>query len=451
MIQIKRKRAISFLVVCTAFLLMVSCQKRDAGDASGKITLNVLNYIDLTSPNSAGEIEFIWDGFTSRNSDITINREDLYNEPYHNKIEAYVTAGKLPDVMYVWPSGRSTSLHQNKLLKDLGPLVQKDGLAGSYLAAALDPANQGGGYVAMIPIALTSTHAFYINLEVLNACGLSPAKTYAELKAQVPILKAKGYETVIMPNKDTWVMQSCLFSLVAGRFGGLGWEQKILSGGEQFTGADFVKALAFIKQMYTDGVLSGASLGTAYGDSPGMFATNKGAYMIDGDWRVGAFLTDQTTGQALLSPEKQRNILISVFPDIEGAKLNKSTSGVLGTGWAMSAAIPSGSPREDAAWRLIKWLTGPETEGRRVETGGVATPVWADLDYSAMQLEPLQVSIGNLGNEYTATTCVIDGVFHSDVFNPLNDGLAEIGMGTKTPEQVAAEIQKVFDAWKKSQ
>jgi len=447
-----RKLPILLAGICLvlSLLLTLSCRKRDA-ETAGKVTLNVLNYMDLTSPNSLSEIDFVWNGFQRQNDDIVIRREDLYNEPYHNKIEAYVASGNLPDVMYVWPSGRSTSLHQNKLLKDLAPLIQQDGLESAYLPAALNPANQGGGYVAMIPIALTSTHAFYVNTEVLDACGLAPAKTYAELKAQVPVLRAKGYETVIMPNKDSWVMQSCLFSLVAGRFGGLGWEAKILSGEAKFTDADFVRALDFIRQLYADGVLSGASLGTSYGDSPGMFATNKGAYMIDGDWRVGAFLTDSSTGQALISPERQKNILITVFPEIEGAKLNGSTSGVLGTGWAMNAAIPSGSAKEEAAWRLIKWLTGEETEAHRVQSGGVATPVWAGLDFNAMTLEPMQIAICNLGNEYTSSTCVIDGIFHSDIFNPLNDGLAEIGMGAKTPAQVAMEIQRVYEIWKKSQ
>ena len=438
------------LALILSLTMTVSCQRRSKDDKSGKITLNVLNYMDLTSPNIVNEIEVIWKRFLSDNQDIAINREDLYNEPFHNKTEAYVASGNLPDVLYVWPSGRSTSLYQNKLLKDLMPLIQRDGLEELFEPLAMNPASYGGGYVAMLPTALTSTHVFYINREVLDACGLSPAKTYAELKAQVPVLKARGYETVIMPNKDAWVMQSCLLSLLAGRFGGLGWEQKILEGKAKFTDPEFVKALDFVRQLYADGVLSGASLGTSYGDSPGMFATNKGAYMIDGDWRVGAFLTDKSTGQALLSPERQKNIQITVFPEIEGTILRHSTSGVLGTGWAMSASIPEGSAKEDAAWRLITWLTGTVTQTHRVETGGVATPSRKDLDYSSMKLEPMQIAIGNLGNEYDVSTCVIDGVFHSDVFNPMNDGLAEIGMGSKSPQQVAADIQRVFETWNKN-
>jgi hypothetical protein len=36
------------------------------------------------------------------------------------------------------------------------------------------------------------------------------------------------------------------------------------------------------------------------------------------------------------------------------------------------------------------------------------------------------------------------------VFNVLNAGLQSIGLGAKTPAQVAAEMQKAMDAWLKS-
>jgi raffinose/stachyose/melibiose transport system substrate-binding protein len=406
--------------------------------------------LDLTSANSSDEISQVWDAFSKANPDIRIIREDLFNEPFHNKVEAYAAAGQLPDVIYAWPSGRSTTLHTQRLLKDLSPLVRNDRLENEFLPKALDPTAQGAGYIAILPRAITSSHAFYINTEVLRDAGLTPAKTYAELKAQVPILKAKGYDTVLMANQESWVMNSCLFSLIAGRFGGENWEQSILSGEARFTDPDFVNALAFIKTMYTDGVLSQATLSTDYGSVIGQFGTNKGAYLIDGDWRVGAFITDKSTNQAIIPPARQENIQITVFPDIPGAKLNQSTSGILGTGWGMNANIESGSDKEKAAWRLIKWLSGKEIQTWLLESGGIATPTVATIDIGSLKLEPMQKAISMLGSEYTSTTSVIDGVFHSDVFNPLNDGLQELGLGTKTPEQVARDVQQAYDNWKRS-
>ncbi|MDR1469883.1 MAG: extracellular solute-binding protein [Spirochaetaceae bacterium] len=451
----KMSKVTRYLVLALALVLPVAALSAGGKGqtAAQDGSLRVLNYLDLTSANSSDEITKVWDAFSKVHPDIKVVREDLFNEPYHNKVEAYAAAGQLPDVLYAWPSGRSTTLHTQKLLKDLTPLIRAEGsaFAQGFLPQALDPAAQGGGYVAILPRAITSSHAFYVNTEVLTAAGLTPAKTYAELKAQVPVLKAKGIDTVVMANQESWVMQSCLFSLVAGRFGGEGWENAILSGKAKFTDPAFVNALAFIKTLYDDGVLSKATLSTDYGSVVGQFGTGKGAYLIDGDWRVGAFITDKSTGQAVIPPARQEKILITVFPDIPGAKLNKSTSGILGTGWGINAGVPSGSDREKAAWALVKWLSGKEIQTWLLETGGIATPTVTGINVGSLALEPMQKAVTNLASQYTAMTSVIDGVFHSDVFNPLNDGLQELGLGSKTPQQVAADVQKAFDAWKAAQ
>ena len=437
------------IVLVVLFTLMVFSGgggQRQA-DPQGRVVLDVLNYTDLTVANAAAVQRQIWTTFLMDNPDVVIHREDLFNEPFHNKIEAYVAAGSIPDVMYVWPSGRSTSLHTQGLLRDLTPFIQRDGLAANFIPIAMDPSGISGGIMTMIPRSITASHAFYTNLEVLNAVGLQPARTYSELVAQVPILRAAGYETIIIPAQSNWVMQSTLFSMVAGRFCGEGWEADFLAGRRRFTDADFVAALDFMRRLFADGVITQANLGLDYGAGPGLFATNRSAYYIDGDWRVGAFITDAETGQALISPARQQQIRIGVFPDIDlpGVRINSSTSTILGVGWAMSNQIPAGSAREEAAWRLIRYLSSAEIIGLEVANGGIATPTRTDINFDTMQLEPIQMEMGRLGSTYTYGTTVIDGAFHSDVFNPINDGLFEIAMGTRTAQQVAQQIQQIFD------
>lgn len=417
------------------------------------IELRVLNYRDMTSPNAIDETSIVWDAFEEAHPNIKLIREDEFNEPFHQATEAYAAIGNLPDVMYAWPSGRSTTLHTKKLLKDLGPLLERDGLADVYIPLVLDPANQVGGYLGILSTGVTATNAFFINTEVLESVGLEPAKTYSELVAQVPVLAAAGYDTVLMANQESWVMQSCLFSLVAGRFMGENWEQKILAGEVKFTDDDFVAALRFIKQMYDDKVLNPSTLAVGYGEGPGLFATNTAAYYIDGDWRMGNFITDNTTGEALISPERQEKILITVFPeiDVEGVKFNKSNTAVLATGFGINADLEDGSAKLEAAWTLVKWLVGKEVETYRLATGGLATPSRTDIEYDTLDLEPLQVAMANLGSEYDKTTVVIDGAFEGPVYTPLNEGLQALGLGTQTPEEVAQNTQDAFDAWKAAQ
>lgn len=452
MILLKKKR--SFSVVMTALVLIISvaaglssCGKKSGGTdrADGKAVVRVLNYYDMTQPNAVAEIEVIWDAFAKNNPNITIEREDLFGEPFHQKTEAYAAAGDLPDVIYAWPAGRSATLHEQHLLKDLSALAKRDNFASIYRPDALEPANQFANYLAIIPRTLSTSHAVFVNGEVLKDAGLSIPKTYEELKAQVPVLKAKGYETYLMANSEPWVPQSFIFSMLVGRFCGADWDADIKAKKAKFTDPEFVNALKFFKTLVDDGVIAKTSLADTRGDIIGKFATNKGAYYIEGEWRVGNFITNRSTGQALISPERQNDFSVTVFPDIQGVKLNKSSSVTMGTGWGMNANIPDGSAKEEAAWTLIKWLSGKEIQTYLLETGGIVTPTVSSIDVNALPLEPLMKKTAALGGEYTTSTSVIDTAFSSDVYTPLNDGLQNIIAGKAAPEQVAASIQQAFD------
>jgi hypothetical protein len=92
-----------------------------------------------------------------------------------------------------------------------------------------------------------------------------------------------------------------------------------------------------------------------------------------------------------------------------------------------------------------------EVETRMLTTGAISTPSRIDIDYSKITLPPLSIAMGNLGKEYDTATVVIDDVFHADVYEPINDALVELGLGSVTGAQAAATIQAAYDAWKRAQ
>jgi raffinose/stachyose/melibiose transport system substrate-binding protein len=428
--------AVSIAAVVVAF---AGCSGDDSGRAD-PASLRVLNYGDTADPAGAEETARVWDAFVEANPHITLEREDLYGEAYYDRVETYIREGTLPDVLFVWPGERSSPLHTRGFLRDLSALAVKDKLGDWYAAAALDGNLQAGGALGELPGSLSSTHVFYINTAVLSDAGLSPARTYAELKAQVPLLKARGYETVILGNADSWVMQRCLFSLVAGRFCGPGWERKVLSGEAQLTGAGFTGALEFIRSLYADGVIARSTLLIDYRSVLDRFMENKAAYLIDGDWRVRDFLA--------LSPERQTDFQLALFPDIGEAAPGRSSSLIPGPGWGINAAIPERSAEMRAAWRLVRWLSGRETQTWLLSSGAISTPSRIDIDEEALGLEPLEKAAAALVREYGPGTAVIDQVFPEAVSAALNDGLQELGMGTKSSADVAATVQAAFDTWR---
>jgi raffinose/stachyose/melibiose transport system substrate-binding protein len=437
--MLKHSRFPAAVLAVVAVAAFWGCSGDDSRRAD-PATLRVLNYRDTTDPAGAEETARVWDAFGKANPHIAIIREDLYGESYYDRVEAYIQEGNLPDVVFAWPGGRSSLLHTGGFLRDLSALAARDKLGERYASAALDGSLQAGGALGMLPRSLSSAHVFYVNTAVLADAGLSPARTYDELKAQVPLLRARGYETVILGNEDSWVMQRCLFSLVAGRFCGQGWERRMLSGEGRFTDADFTEALEFIRSLYADGVIARSTLQIDYRSVLDQFTENKAAYLIDGDWRARDLL--------ILPPERQGDFQLALFPEIGRAALARSASVIPGPGWGINAAIPERSAEMRAAWRLVRWLSGRETQAWLLGSGGITTPSRIDIDEGALGLGPVQKAAAALVREYGTGTAAIDQVFPGEVCAALNDGLQELGMGAKTSGDVARTVQDTFDAWK---
>lgn len=404
------------------------------------ITLTVLNYLDQSAAGARREQTEIWDAFAAAHPHIRIEREDLFLEPFHQKTEAYAAAGQLPDVLYMWPGGRSTTLHVNRLVKDLEPFLGD--AADEFSPAALVP--QAGGYLAMLPVGLTSTHVLFVNTKMLADLGLAVPGTYEELVAMVPTLRAAGKEVILMGAEDDWVVQSTLFSMIAGRLAGNEFFDDVLAGEAKFTDAPFVDSLRFYRRLFDDGVLSVTNLLTPYGEVKPLFASGRAPFLIDGDWATGEFLTDPSTGEALIPPAEQHHYALTVFPAIPGEINAKTTSSLPATGFGINAAIPAGTAKEQAAWTLVQWLTSAEAQKVRLETGA-AFP--SRKGVTSDRLEPLAQARALFYGKYGGTY-VLDDIFPAEVFGPINVGLQEIGLGFSTPEEVAATAQRALEAWR---
>ncbi|HET6451505.1 MAG TPA: extracellular solute-binding protein, partial [Spirochaetia bacterium] len=382
---------------------------------------------------------------------IDLQMEILFNQPYHEKLGAYIAAGNIPDVIYTWPSNRSSSaiLHQMHLLKDLTPLLGKQFLA-NFVAPAIDPKAQPSGYLAELPQSITYTTVVYANKKLLADNGFDLPKTYADLKKMVAPLKAKGIQVITLPDVDGWQMQSCLFSTVVGRMLGNAWVDQVKKGTAKFTDPGYVAALTFIDTMFKDGVIPRADMQLGYGDGPTLFATGKAAMIIDGDWRTGFYITDKTTGKALIPPEQQASDYAFInFPAIPGEKFPGVVSAIQGVGLGISASIPRGSDVEKAAVRLLKYYYSPEVQKIKLETGAF---IPALKGVTSESVDPFISMMPKYYAGINKISYVLDGVLDPGVCNNyVNKGLQDIGLGNKTPRQVAAETEKAMADWRASQ
>jgi len=169
------------------------------------------------------------------------------------------------------------------------------------------------------------------------------------------------------------------------------------------------------------------------------FAEGRAAYLIDGDWRIASLTTDPATGGGLLAPGAQGTIDISVFPMVPGEPPGAPSASVaLGQGLGVPLGL---GPREVEALKVLEAIEGAAAQGWRLKNKGVFP---SRTDVSLEELEPLEQARGQFYKGLTGTP-VFDGNLPPTVLGALQRGLRALVLGTTRPDDLARELQRVWD------
>ncbi|MFD2355242.1 extracellular solute-binding protein [Nonomuraea ferruginea] len=122
------------------------------------------------------------------------------------------------------------------------------------------------------------------------------------------------------------------------------------------------------------------------------------------------------------------------FPEVEGGK--GAITEAFGGGGGM--AVGADAPKE--ALDFLKFLTSTENHTKAVESGAVL-PVLKGVE-SAVKDENLKVVAESLASA-TGFQLYLDQAYPPAVGAEVNDSVAELFAGAKTPEQVAQDITEV--------
>lgn len=406
-----------------SLLLMVSF-----AHAQDKIELMLFDYLDLTDAVSTGTREAIVAEFQQANENVELEIEYLFDEAYHNKLQAMTVAGQLPDIIFLWPGKRTGTVTSSGLIKDLRPWIE--GHEDEFVDGAL--AAQGpNGEIYELPEQMTATHVMYTNERLLSELGLEFPKTLDELIEQGDKIREAGYIPIAMTNKAGWQMQSCLLSALIERTGGMEWYDKVIKGdGASFADPEFVNALTVIDTLSKSDMFSPGINQADYGAALTDFVNENAVYYIDGGWRA-------QTLSGELTEEQKEYVTFRTFPDVPYQNgRSGSTASVPGTGFGMNANLEG--EKAEAAWKWIWTYAGPVGAKIRQEGGAVPSyklPPQEDVDPLVQKLTEF---IANTPAGY-----VLDAKMDQEGMAVLQTGIQEMMLGAKTPEQVAQE----YEAW----
>ncbi|QAA96597.1 MULTISPECIES: ABC transporter substrate-binding protein [Agrobacterium tumefaciens complex] len=322
---------------------------------ANEITLNVLY-------NLPGFTKFhqpLADEFMKKNSDVKINflaPAAGYNEGQQQVLRSAVT-GNLPDVYFSGYNLTAELVHTlapRNQITDLGPFIQAEG-GQAFLDKNYSPKMAALGQIDGKQYGLpvnASSPIIYINSDLVTKAGGDPDKmptTFAELIALAKKIKAldpkfAGMSYDINGWPDDWLWQA----LIVEQGGKLVDEKAKTVGFDNEIG---LNALKMTRQFVTEG---GQNL-LDWDQSRQQFGAGLTGFIFSTPAHV-------QTIQGLVGDRFK--LKTATFP------LDNKEKGGVPTGGNSAVILTQEKAKQDAAWKYLKWITGPEAQNTIVRITG---------------------------------------------------------------------------------
>ncbi|MBC9712776.1 extracellular solute-binding protein [Streptomyces sp. TRM66268-LWL] len=405
---------------------LTACGGSDSGsgkDSSGRTIVEWWN-IQTTEPSKT-----IWPerakAFEAKNPDVRIKLVTLENDAYKSKMTALTSSGKLPDIYHTWGGGVLKQQIDAGLVEDLtGPM---ESMADTLVPASVK-AYQFDGKTYAMPFDIGAV-GFWYNKALFKKAGIgAPPTTWAEYLDAVKKLKAAGIAPIALAGKEKWPGMY-YWAYLSMRIAGVDGLQKAADE-KDFTGDAFVKAGERLKELVALEPFQKGFLGAAYSTPNGEAAAmgnGKAAMELMGQWAP--------TVQADAGKGIGKDLGFFSFPAVDGGA--GALTDVFGGGGGY--AVRKGAPQ--AAADFLKFFMTAESDRILVEKANMIPVV---KDAASALTDPNLTAVSDMLAKSTGFQLYLDQAYPPAVGQEVNDSVAALIAGSKSPDQVARSVTQVF-------
>ena len=391
----------------------------DGGSSDGTTTVEWWN-ISTTEPAKS-----VWASlakkFEAQNPKVKIKIVQLENDAYKSKMTALTASGKLPDIFHTWGGGVLKQQVDAGLVEDLTDRTKP--WADGLLKVTKEP-YIFDDKVYGIPFDMGMI-GFWYNKKLFKQAGVSePPTTWGGFLEAVSKLKSKNITPIALAGKEKWPGMY-YWAYLAMRTAGIDALQKA-SEDKDFTGAGFIEAGRHLKELVDLQPFQKGFLNAAYSTPTGQAAAvgnGKAAMELMGQWAPSV---QADSGKGLGA-----DLGFFPFPAVEGGK--GAITEVFGGGGGH--ALRRGAPQ--AAVDFLKFFASEATELELVKKTSVL-PVLPNAE-KAMTDPNLKLVQAQL-KAATGFQLYLDQAYAPAVGQEVNDSVAALIAGSKSPEQVAQSI-----------
>jgi raffinose/stachyose/melibiose transport system substrate-binding protein len=381
------------------------------------------------------------DAWQKKNPNVKLTQTPMTQADYATKIQAQAAVNELPDIFFLKGSWTGNFANSNLMLPlntEIDSYKDKD----KFRAGVFDAATSGGKIYGM-PNQLTVSSVVYYNSAMWASVGYDKfPDTWKGILDGAAKLNAKNVAPIALGNKDNWPAESTILSNLGDRFTGTDWTNSIIAndGKAKFTDPLFVSSLKQLQTLSKAKVFNADYNTISNTQAEELYCQGRAATTIDGHWALNYIQTNAT--KDVLS-----NTKVALLPPATDGKGDPNTlSG--GCGWYVALNSNLKGEKLKAALDFLFATSGYDLSVMTTEKYGLSGAcVVANADMS--KLPQLTKDYNKLTSSVKLTP-VYDLRMDGAVIDVMNTGLQEFLNGTKTPEELAKQIQTEQDNVKKS-
>jgi ABC-type glycerol-3-phosphate transport system substrate-binding protein len=361
---------------------------------------------------------------------------DLYapSDAYSQKVRAAAQGSNLPDVFGILGEKRDfASFIKAGFILKLTPYMNEDGAKwkNSLFAKALavNEFYEGNSYgidsgIYGVPIDIMAIQMVY-NKSLFRQLGLNPnrpPKDFAELLEIGKKISSAKLQGLVSGWGEVWMID-CFASNYAFNIMGKDKVIATIKGEIPYTDPDWIRVLSLFKEMEESGLLANGLVTMVNKTAEQLFANEKAVFAFNGSWCVNVYkrMNPELEYAAFLPPKASDNYPMAI-------------RGGAGSSFMVNAR----SPMKEEAVKFLRWLTDAEQQAYLAET---TNNLPANKNSVGIIPEILASFVKGMDS---ATHPNLWGVSESSpVIEAFDKGIQSIIIREKTPQQVAAEVQKI--------
>lgn len=248
---------------------------------------------DETTIEVANLIKDAADRFMKDNPNASVQIEAVDHDTHRAKLKAEMAGGTPPDLFFTWGYSFSEPFYKAGKLLDISELLNSDPQWKSgFLPGTLEAFHYGDGYYG-IPRDGFAEGIFY-NKEIFSSMGITPPKTFDELKDMVNKIKQANIIPIAIGNKEKWP-STFIHNYFFDRQAGYDVYKKLMNRESEvsWVNEDYIKGNEKVQELVKLGAFPKGASAITRNEGMALFYQGKAAMFIDGTWCTTNFSSNE--------------------------------------------------------------------------------------------------------------------------------------------------------------